>query len=145
MATRHCCHGRDLTGLDMIERAWAEEFARDWVESWNSHDVERVLAHYADNFEMTSPLIVQRFGIVDGKLKGKDAVRRYWGQSLANTPELRFKLIDVIVGVNSVAIVYESVTLARTVVEYIEFNEQRLGVQAEALHGAVRQESESNA
>jgi hypothetical protein len=47
--------------------------------------------------------------------------------------------------VNSVAIVYESVTLARTVVEYIEFNEQWLGVRAEALHGAVRQESESNA
>ena len=40
----------------MIERAWAEEFARDWVESWNSHDLERMLAHYADDFEMTSPL-----------------------------------------------------------------------------------------
>jgi ketosteroid isomerase-like protein len=145
VATRHCRHARDLTGSDMIERAWAEEFARDWVESWNSHEVERVLAHYADNFEMTSPLIVQRFGIVDGKLKGKDAVRRYWGQGLANTPELRFKLIDVIISVNSVAIVYESVTLARTVVEYIEFNEQWLGVRAEALHGTVRQESESNA
>jgi hypothetical protein len=68
VATRHCRHARDLTGSDMIERAWAEEFARDWVESWNSHEVERVLAHYADNFEMTSPLIVQRFGIVDGRL-----------------------------------------------------------------------------
>jgi len=122
----------------MIQRAWAEEFARDWVETWNSHDLERVLAHYADDFEMTSPLIVQRFAIVDGKLRGKDAIRRYWAQGLASTPELRFKLIDVIVGVSSVAIVYESVTLARTVVEYIQLNEKRLGVRAEALHGAVR-------
>jgi ketosteroid isomerase-like protein len=122
----------------MIECAWAEEFARDWVESWNSHDLERVLAHYADDFEMTSPLIVERFDIADGKLEGKDAVRRYWAQGLANTPKLRFRLIEVVVGVNSVAMVYESVTLARTVVEYIHFNEQRLGVRAEALHGPVR-------
>jgi ketosteroid isomerase-like protein len=122
----------------MIERAWAEEFARDWVESWNSHDLERVLAHYADDFEMTSPLIVERFDIADGKLEGKDAVRRYWAHGLANTPKLRFRLIEVVVGVNSVAMVYESVTLARTVVEYIHFNEQRLGVRAEALHGPVR-------
>lgn len=122
----------------MIERAWAEEFARDWVDSWNSHDLERVLAHYVDDFEMTSPLIVQRLGIVDGTLQGKDAVRRYWAQGLESTPELRFKLIDVVVGVSSVAIVYESVTLARTVVEYIQVNEQGLGVRAEALHSAVR-------
>jgi ketosteroid isomerase-like protein len=124
----------------MIERAWAEEFARDWVESWNSHDLERVLAHYADDFEMTSPLIVERFDIADGKLKGKDAVRRYWAQGLANTPKLRFRLIEVVVGVKSVAMVYESVTLARTVIEYIHFDEQRLGVRAEALHAPVRRD-----
>jgi ketosteroid isomerase-like protein len=99
----------------MIERSWAEDFARDWIESWNAHDLDRILAHYADDFEMTSPLIFQRLGVVDGKLKGKAAVRRYWSQGLATTPELRFKLIDVIVGVNSVAIIYESHTLARTV------------------------------
>lgn len=119
----------------MIERNWAEEFARDWIEGWNAHDLERILAHYADDFEMTSPLIVQRFGIADGKLKGKDAVRHYWAQGLANTPELRFRLTDVIVGVNSIAIVYESLPLARTVVEYIQFDERQLGVRAEALYG----------
>jgi ketosteroid isomerase-like protein len=124
----------------MIERSWAEDFARDWIESWNAHDLDRILAHYADDFEMTSPLIVQRLGVVDGKLKGKAAVRRYWSQGLASTPELRFKLIDVIVGVNSVAIIYESHTLVRTVAEYIQFNEGKLGVRAEALHGTIRSE-----
>jgi ketosteroid isomerase-like protein len=98
----------------MIERAWAEQFARDWIAGWNSHDVDRVLAHYTDDFEMTSPLIVQRLGVADGKLKGKEAIRRCWSQGLAATPQLRFKLLDVVVGMNSGAIVYESVTLART-------------------------------
>ena len=122
----------------MIERGWAEEFAREWIEGWNAHDLERVLAHYADDFEMTSPLIVQRLGIADGKLKGKETVRRYWSQGLASMPDLHFNLIDVIVGVNSVAIVYESETMSRTVVEYIQFNEQKLGVRAEGLYGVVR-------
>lgn len=122
----------------MIERTWAEEFARDWIAGWNAHDVDRVLAHYADDFEMTSPLIVQRLGVADGKLKGKEAIRRYWSQGLAATPQLRFKLLDVAVGVNSVAMVYESVTLARTVIERIEFDDRGRGVRAEALHGAPR-------
>lgn len=104
------------------------------------HDLDRILAHYADDFEMTSPLIVQRLGIADGKLKGKEAVRGYWAKGFANTPELRFKLLDIIVGVNSVAIIYESHTLARTVVEYIQFDERKLGVRAEALHGTMRAE-----
>jgi ketosteroid isomerase-like protein len=124
----------------MIERSWAENFARDWIEGWNTHDLDRILAHYADDFEMTSPLIVQRLGVVDGKLKGKEAVRRYWSQGLASAPKLRFTLIDVIVGVNSVAIMYENHTLARTVVEYIQFDEQKRGVRAEALHGTIRTE-----
>jgi ketosteroid isomerase-like protein len=122
----------------MIERAWAEAFARDWIAGWNAHDLDRILAHYADDFEMTSPLIVQRIGIESGRLKGKEAVRRYWAQGLASTPQLRFELREVMVGVNALAIVYDSVTLARTVIERIEFDDQRHAVRAEALHGTAR-------
>jgi hypothetical protein len=101
------------------------------------HALERVLAHYADDFEMTSPLIVQRLGIASGKLKGKEAVRRYWAQGLASTAQLRFELRGVAVGVNSMAIIYESATLARSVVDHIEFDDQRRAVRARALHGAA--------
>lgn len=121
----------------MIDQTWADGFATDWIAGWNSRDLERVLAHYADNFEMTSPLIVERLGVADGTLKGKEAVRRYWAQGLATTPGLRFNLRDVMVGVNSIGLVYKSVTLSRTVIERIEFNENRLGVRAEAFHGTV--------
>lgn len=121
----------------MIERDWAEGFAREWIAAWNAHDLERILAHYADDFEMTSPLIVQRLGMADGNLKGKDAVRRYWAHGLASTPQLRFNFIDVVVGVSSIAIAYESVTQGRTVVEYIQFDECKRAIKGEALHGRV--------
>jgi len=123
----------------VIDRAWAEAFAREWIAAWNAHDLERILAHYAEDFEMTSPLIVERFGIANGTLKGKEAVRRYWSAGLASTPDLRFELREVAVGVNVIAILYEGATLARTVVERIEFDEQCRGMRAEALHGPARE------
>jgi hypothetical protein len=119
----------------MIERGWAEAFAREWVEAWNAHDLDRILAHYDEEFTMTSPLIEQRMGIADGTLRGKAAVRAYWAQGLAAAPLLRFELAGVFVGVQSMGIVYKSAALGRTVVEYVEFDERRRVVRSEALWG----------
>ena len=44
----------------MITRDWATHFAKEWVDSWNAHDLERVLSHYADDFEMSSSFIAAR-------------------------------------------------------------------------------------
>jgi hypothetical protein len=122
----------------MLDRAWAEEFAHEWIAAWNSHDLDRVLAHYSDDFQMTSPLIAQWLGIADGKLQGKEAIRRYWAQGLAKVPQLQFKLLDVVVGVNSLGIVFESVGLPRTVLEFMQLDDQKRCVRSEALHGAPR-------
>lgn len=119
----------------MIDRDWAETFAREWVNAWNAHDLERVLLLYSDDFEMSSPLIVERMGVAGGRLKGKMAVRRYWSQALASMPNLRFELHQVMVGVDSVAVLYRSVTAARLVIELFEFDKSRLVLRAQALYG----------
>ena len=93
----------------MIDREWALEFARDWIASWNSHDMDRILSHYADDFEMSSPLIVQRLGQTQGILKGKDAVRSYWLPSLSLDPPIQFELMDVLIGVAQLTLYYRSV------------------------------------
>ena len=121
----------------MLDRTWAEEFAHEWIAAWNSHDLERVLAHYTDDFQMTSPLIAQWLGIPDGKLQGKDAIRNYWAQGLAKMPQLEFKLIDVVVGVSSLGIVFETVGLPRRVLEFMQLDDQKRCVRSEALHGAL--------
>ena len=33
-------------GMRMIDRNWAEAFAREWVDAWNAHDLERILDWY---------------------------------------------------------------------------------------------------
>ena len=92
----------------MINTQFANTFAQDWIEAWNSHDLERVLSHYTDDFEMASPLIVQRMREPSGRLKGKTAVRPYWAQGLAADPPLRFELLQVLTGVDSIALYYRN-------------------------------------
>ena len=42
----------------MISSHAAERFADDWIAAWNAHDLEKILSHYTDDFEMSSPVIV---------------------------------------------------------------------------------------
>lgn len=93
----------------MMSEQEALAFARDWVEAWNSHDLDRIMGHYAADFEMTSPFIAAVIQEPGGTLKGKDKVRNYWAQALQKVPDLNFKLIDVLVGVDSITIYYHSI------------------------------------
>ena len=42
-----------------MDHKFAEHFAADWIDSWNAHDLNRILSHYTDDFEMASPVIIQ--------------------------------------------------------------------------------------
>ena len=90
----------------MIDKIFAEHFANDWIESWNSHDLDRNLSHYSDDFEMSSPLIAQIAGEPSGTLQGKQAVGGYWAKVLALIPDFRFEWVTTLVGVNSTTIYY---------------------------------------
>jgi len=89
-----------------MEKDFAGRFAKEWVEAWNAHDLERVLKHYEDGFEMTSPLIVKVTGEPGGTLHGKAAVGAYWAKALEAIPNLHFDLQNVLVGVNSITLYY---------------------------------------
>lgn len=90
-----------------MDTEFAQQFAREWIDAWNNHDIERVLAHYADDFEMNSPYIVQIAGEPSGRLTGKEAVAAYWSKALALLPDLRFEPISTLVGVNSITLYYK--------------------------------------
>jgi ketosteroid isomerase-like protein len=89
---------------DERARTWAEQ----WIDGWNRHDVEAVLAHFADDVEFSSPLVVQVMGHADGIVRGKDELRTYWSTALASRPDLRFELLDVHVGAGCLAVHYRN-------------------------------------
>ncbi len=120
----------------MIEIEFANTFAQEWIEAWNSHDLERILSHYADDFEMASPVIVQRMGEPSGQLKGKAAVRPYWTRGLAADPPLRFELLQVLTGVDSIALYYRNAR-GQYCAETLTFNLDRKVVRGCAHYAAA--------
>ncbi|NJD04926.1 MAG: cupin domain-containing protein [Methylococcaceae bacterium] len=92
--------------MPLIEASVARQFAETWIDAWNRHDLEAVLAHYADDAEFSSPLIVEFIGEPGGTLKGKPAIRAYWAKGLERIPELRFQLLDVLPGIDQVTLYY---------------------------------------
>ena len=98
------------------------KFAEEWIAAWNSHDLDRILSHYTDDFEMSSPLITRLADATDGKLKGKASVAAYWRKALDRFPDLQFELFDAFAGVDSVCIYYRSV-LGLLAVECLTFND----------------------
>jgi hypothetical protein len=117
-----------------IEPDWALAFATEWIEAWNAADLDRILGHYADGFEMASPLIAERMGVESGRLTGKDAVRPHWTIGLSAAPPLRFELVDVFGGMDVVAILYRNVNRDHLVIERLRFDGDRRIIEAEALH-----------
>jgi hypothetical protein len=84
-------------------------FAEDWIAAWNSHDLDRIVGHYSETVRFASPFVVELAGEPGGVISGKPALRSYFLKALEAYPDLRFELLDVLVGVESVALYYRSV------------------------------------
>lgn len=100
----------------------AKHFAEEWIQVWNSHDLDQILAHYSDDFEITTPMIKTVMGIESGTLKGKAAIREYWQTALNKIPDLRFELKEVTESVGSIALYYQSV-FGKMAIEVMFFDE----------------------
>jgi ketosteroid isomerase-like protein len=93
----------------MINKEFADHFASDWIDAWNKHDLVRILSHYADDFEMSSPVIIKLADEPSGTLSGKEAVGSYWAKALQLFPDIHFELLTTLVGVNSITLNYNGV------------------------------------
>ena len=89
-----------------VQSSFARQFAQEWVEAWNSHDLERILCHYDDEIRLVSPVALKLLKNGDGVVQGKAALREYFRRGLEAFPNLHFDLIDVLWGVETVAIYY---------------------------------------
>jgi len=86
-----------------------QAFAEEWIAAWNVRDLTRILSHYEDDFEMSSPVITWVMDEPSGVLKGKANVAAYWEKALERNPELHFELLHVLSGANSVTLIYNGV------------------------------------
>jgi len=124
----------------MISNEDALRFASEWTEAWNSHDLDRILAHYTDDFEMSSPVIASLMNEPTGTLRGKQAIRDYWAKALERQPALRFELIDVFTGAHSIVVHYRGPRGLGA--EAFWFDPSGKVYQAAAHYGAAQREAE---
>jgi ketosteroid isomerase-like protein len=91
-----------------MDAEFALTFTEEWQAAWNSHDVDRILAHYADDVVFQSPYVAHRFHKPTGEVHGKDALRSYGASGLAQQPDLRFTVDDVRVSVDTLVVNYRN-------------------------------------
>ena len=118
-----------------MDSKFATDFAAEWIAAWNAHDLPRVLSHYTEDFEMTSPKILQFAGEPRGRLVGKAAVAAYWAVALARFPDLHFELLTVMHGIDSVVLCYRGVG-GQLVGEVFYFNSAGLVSRTCANYGS---------
>ncbi len=99
----------------------AMSLANLWIAAWNAHDLDSIVSHYEDDVELTSPVAAQLLAIPDGKVIGKADLRAYFQRGLAAYPDLHFRLVDVLCGLNSVVLYYKNQKGTRTA-EFMELS-----------------------
>jgi len=103
----------------MLHEEQVRELADHWVKAWNSHDLDRIMAHYDDDVVLVSPVAVKVTGDPSGRVSGKAALRSYFERALDLYPNLRFDLVDVMWGLQSVVLYYTNQRGSKTG-EYME-------------------------
>lgn len=110
----------------------AQTFAADWIAAWNAHDLDAILAHYADEIVFLSPVAQARVG--DGRVVGIPALRAYWSGGLAAQPDLRFELTQVLVGHDCLTLAYRN-HRGQDVTETFEFDANGKVIRSFACYG----------
>jgi len=105
-----------------MTKEFATAFAQDWIESWNLHDIEKILSHYTEDFTIETPMALKLYPQSGGVVVGKSEVRKYWTIGLEKNPNLKFELIDLLIGVNSIGLYLFNTSSNKKSVELMSFN-----------------------
>ena len=95
----------------MLTEREADAFALEWIDAWNAHDLNRVLAHYSSDVVFSSPFVQALGAGASGALQGCEPLRAYFGTALHKFPDLAFRLRAVFRGVETVTLLYHSINV----------------------------------
>ena len=92
----------------------ANELANHWMAAWNAHDLDKIMSHYEDDVVLSSPVAAKLLNDPSGTVRGKAALRAYFKKGLEAYPDLAFRLLDLMWGLNSVVLYYVNQKGAKT-------------------------------
>ncbi len=97
------------------------EFSQTWLNAFNAHDIDAVLAHFHDDVVFTSPVAARVAPETAGIVHGKATLRTYWIKTLTSVPDLHFELVEVYAGVDTIVITHRDQT-GQVVAEVLTFD-----------------------
>ncbi len=83
-----------------------EEIALKWFEAFNTHQLENLLALYADTAKHFSPKLKIRKPETNGLVVGKDALRAWWKDAFERLPSLQYIVTSLTANDNRVFMEY---------------------------------------
>jgi ADP-ribose pyrophosphatase YjhB (NUDIX family) len=86
------------------------EIAHEWIDAFNAHDLDRLLALYAEDAVHTSPKLRARRPETKGEVRGKAALRAWWDDAMTRLPGLQYRLVTVTAGEAQVFVEYERIS-----------------------------------
>ena len=92
----------------MLTEDNARNLASHWILAWNAHDLDEIMSHYREDVVLVSPVAAKILNDPSGAVKGKEALRAYFKRGLDLYPNLKFDLIDVMLGLSSVILYYKN-------------------------------------
>jgi ketosteroid isomerase-like protein len=121
-----------------VNQAGIDRFVEHWCENWNNHDLDGIVGHFSEDATFTSPKAAQFTG--SATLKGKNALRAYWGAAIQRATSRVFTPERTVWDPekNELVLVYISNVdgYRRRAVEFFRFNERREVTSGEAMYGA---------
>jgi ketosteroid isomerase-like protein len=119
----------------MLTMEKTADYVKRWIAAFESKDLDRVLAFYTDDVIFHSPVIARLSHDPSGTVQGKAALRAYVKKGFEVFDHINFTLLDVLRGVDSIAIHYKGIT-GTHVVEVLFFDKDGL-VRESYVHYAA--------
>jgi hypothetical protein len=83
-----------------------EKIALKWFEAFNTHQLENLLALYADDAQHFSPKLKIRKPETNGLVVGKEALRAWWQDAFERLPSLHYEVTTLTANLERVFMEY---------------------------------------
>jgi limonene-1,2-epoxide hydrolase len=113
------------------------EIARAWLAAFNAHDVDALIALYADDATHSSPKIRALHPDTGGRISGKAALAAWWRDAIARLPGLRYQPSAIVADGERALIEYVRVVEGQAPLPVAEAFDVRAGkiVASRVYHG----------
>ncbi|SDL67305.1 nuclear transport factor 2 family protein [Nonomuraea jiangxiensis] len=104
-----------------------------WLAAWNAHDLDAVMACYAEDVDFVAPTVERRWGRADGRLRGRPELRRHFQLGLELAPGLAFTEEALLTSPGGYALLYRREN-ANRVLDVVELDEHGRAARVRAYY-----------